>query len=282
MLIQLLNGLALGVLLMVLSSGLALVFGLRGVVNFAHGALYMLAAYVAFTISSETSFWVALVLTPVIFAIFGLLVDRYAIRFLADRPDLDWVLMTFGLTFVVAYIVETVWGLDGRTLAPPALLDGSVSLFGSSYPIYRLFLIAVGLLVGAALTWWLRSSKTGLYVRASSTSRNVAAVVGIDVDRVSATVVAAGLGLAGLAGVLAGPYLSLHPNMGAEILVLTFIVVVVGGLGSVGGAMAAALALGAISSLSSAYVPSVGPFVPYLLMLVVLLVRPAGLAGTRV
>lgn len=278
---QLLNGLAFGVLLLVLSSGLALIFGLRGVVNFAHGALYMLAAYVGLSISQRTSFWFALVATPACFALLGVLLDRYGLRFLTSRVPLDLVLLTFGLTYVITDLVQTIWGTQPRSFPAPAGLDGSVGFLGISYPTYRLFLILVGLLIGAALIAWLRVSRTGLYVRASSFDRTVAGVVGVDVDRVSATVVGLGAALAGLAGVLAGPYLSLSTSMGVDILVLTFIVVVVGGLGSIGGAMIVALVLGLLSTLGSVVTPGFAPYVPYLLMLVVLLFRPQGLAGRR-
>lgn len=265
---------------MVLASGLALIFGLRGIVNFAHGALYMLAAYVSYSLVAY-SFWLALVVTPLLFAAAGVLVDRLAIRPLAGRSDLEWVLLTFGVTLIIADVVQAVWGLTGRTIAAPAGLDGSVALLGVEYPAYRLFVIIAGLTVCSALALWLRRSTIGLHVRASSTDRAVAAVVGINVNRVSAVVVALGFGLAGLAGVLAGPYLSLSPNMGAEILVTTFIVVVVGGLGSLGGAMGAAILLGLLMSFTSANVPEIGPYVPYLLMFLVLLLKPTGLAGTR-
>jgi branched-chain amino acid transport system permease protein len=282
MVVILLNGLAFGVLLMVLASGLAMIFGLRDVVNFAHGALYMLGAFVGFTISGATNFWVALLITPLIFAALGILLDRYGIRYLADRDHLDMILITFGLTFVLTGIVQMVWGTAPRSLTPPAPLGGSVNVLGSSYPSYRVFVIVVGLLISAALMMWLRKSRTGLYVRASSTDRGVAAVVGIDVDKVSATVVGVGTALAGAAGVLAGPYLSLSPNMGVEILILTFIVVVTGGLGSIGGAMVAAILLGMLNSFSSTYLPGFAAFVPYALMFAILLLRPRGIAGVRV
>lgn len=278
---QLLNGLAFGVLLLVLSSGLALIFGLRGVVNFAHGALYMLAAYVGLSISQHTVFWFALCATPVCFAVLGVLLDRYGLRLLTSRGPLDLVLLTFGLTYVITDIVQTIWGTQPRSFPAPPGLEGSVRFLGISYPTYRLFLIGVGLLIGLALIAWLRVSRTGLYVRASSFDRTVAGVVGVDVDRVSATVVGLGAALTGLTGVLAGPYLSLSTSMGVDILVLTFIVVVVGGLGSIGGAMIVALVLGLLSTVGSVVMPEVAPYVPYLLMLVVLLFRPQGLAGRR-
>ncbi|MBZ5738434.1 branched-chain amino acid ABC transporter permease [Nocardioides mangrovi] len=279
--VQVLNGLAFGVLLLVLSSGLALIFGLRGVVNFAHGAVYMLAAYVAMSLSGRTSFWVALVVVPVVLAVAGLLVDRFGLRYLVGRSPLDMVLLTFGLTFVIADVVQSVWGTQAYTIDPPSVLAGSTDLGFATYPTYRLFVIAVGLLACAGLMTWLKFSRTGLFVRASSDDRVTAGAMGVDVDRVSATVVALGFGLAGLAGVLAGPYLTLSPAMGTQILIITFIVVVVGGLGSIGGPMVAALLIGLANSITAVHAPTLSAYVPYLLMLVVLLLRPQGIAGRR-
>lgn len=278
---DLLNGLALGALLMVLASGLAMIFGLRDVVNFAHGALYMLGAYVGLTLSEALNFWLALILTPAVFGLVGALLDRFGLRYIAGRDHLDMILITFGVSFVLTGAVQALWGTQPRSLPAPAGLRSSVSLGGDDYPVYRLFLIVFGIAVCAALVWWLGHSRIGLHVRASSTERTAAGVVGVDVDKVSATVVGVGAALAGLSGVIAGPYLSLSPNMGVEILVLTFIVVVTGGLGSLGGAMVAALILGLISSFSVAFVPSLSAYAPYALMLVVLLLRPRGIAGVR-
>jgi branched-chain amino acid transport system permease protein len=281
MIVQVLNGLAFGVLLLVLSSGLALIFGLRGVVNFAHGAFYMLAAYLAMTISGAVNFWVALIVTPLLMALLGVLLDRFGLRYLEGRPALDLVLLTFAVALVIGDIVLSVWGSRPYSISPPPGLQGSLDIFGTSYPTYRLVVVVIGLAVGTALVLWLRFTRVGLYVRASSTRRVAAAVAGVDIDRVSATVVGLGLGLAGLAGVLAGPYLALTPSMGLDVLVLTFIVVIIGGLGSIAGAMIAALALGMINSFGSVYIPDVAQYVPYVLMLAVLLVRPLGVAGAR-
>lgn len=281
MLALLLNGLAFGVLLLVLSSGLAMIFGLRDVVNFAHGAVYMLAAFIGFSITQYVNFWLALILTPLIFAGLGVLFDRLVIRPLEGRDHLDMLLITFGMTYVLTGLVQMIWGTQPRTVPAPDPLGGSVNILGTAYPTYRLFLIVLGLAVAAALLIWLRKSTVGLYVRASTDHRDVATVLGVHVDRVSVIVVSLGTALAGLAGVLAGPYLSLSTNMGVEILVLTFIVVVTGGLGSIGGAMIAAILLGMLNSFSANFLPSFAPFVPYALMLAVLLLRPTGIAGTR-
>lgn len=279
--LQLLNGLALGVLLLVLASGLALIYGLRGVVNFAHGGLYMLGAYLAYSLSTATSFWVAIVAAPVSLAAIGVFLDRFGLRYLSHRSALELVLVTFGLTLVIHDVVHTFWGQQDRTAPVPSALEGSITVMTVTYPAYRLFVVTVGIAAAAALILWLRRSRIGLYVRASSTDREVTAMMGVNVDRVSAVVVGLGAGMAGLAGALAGPYLTLSPTMGNEILVTSFIVVVIGGIGSIGGAMAAALLLGMTQTLGAVYVPNLAALVPYVLMVAVLVWRPLGLVGSR-
>lgn len=279
--LQLLNGLALGVLLLVLASGLALIYGLRGVVNFAHGGLYMLGAYVAYSVSTATNFWLAIIVAPIALAAVGVFLDRFGLRYLSHRSPLELVLVTFGLTLLIHDLVHTVWGEQDRAAPVPAALQRSVTFLGATYPAYRLFLVAVGLAVASALIVWLRRSRVGMYVRASSTDREVTAMMGVNVDRVSAIVVGLGAGMAGLAGALAGPYLTLSPTMGNEILVISFIVVVIGGIGSVGGAMAAALLLGMAQTVGAVYVPDLAALVPYVLMVAVLVWRPLGLVGSR-
>jgi branched-chain amino acid transport system permease protein len=276
--IQLLNGLALGVLLLVLASGLAMIYGLRGVINFSHGALYTLGAYVGLTVS-QVGFWPALVVAPLALAGLGALLDLGGLRFISHRGQLPLLLVTYGLALVLNDAVLGIWGPEDRSLPPPSGLDGSVRLFGEPYPAYRLFLVMVGLVVGGLLLLWLRSSRTGLYVRAAARDRELTAVMGVNVDRTSTLVVALGAGLAGLAGVLAGPYLSLSPSMGTQILVDSFVVVVVGGLGSIGGAMIAALLLGMLQVIGTVLVPELAALAPYALMVAVLLWRPAGLLG---
>ncbi len=278
---QVLNGLALGGLLLILASGLALVYGLRGVVNFAHGGLYMLGAYLSYTVATEASFWLALATVPLLLAALGAVLDRFGLRHLIHRTPLELVLITFGLTLVIDDLVRTIWGRQGRSVAPPAGLDGSISLLGTTYPTYRLFVVLAAVVVGGALVAWLRRSRIGLYVRASSEDREVTAMMGVDIDRVSMVVVALGAGLAGLAGALAAPYLTLSPTMGNSILVDSFIVVVVGGLGSIGGAMLAALLLGMLQVIGTVYVPELAALAPFALMALVLLLRPAGIAGSR-
>lgn len=279
---QLLNGLAFGSLLLVLSSGLVLIFGLRDVINFAHGAVYMLGAYVALTVAQTTNFWVALVVAPVVLAIFGAAVDRWGLQNLAHQVHIVPILALYGLALLIDDFVVFTWGRGTQSLTPPPGLNGAVSVFGANYPTYRLFVIVAGLVLGLGLLVWLRTSAIGLHVRAASQDEEVTAMMGVNVDRASTIVVALGFGMAGLAGVLVGPFQAIQPGMAAAILVLTFIVVVVGGLGSIGGAMIAALLIGVVQVTGAVFLPAIATFSPYLLMILILIVRPTGIAGTRV
>lgn len=278
---QVLNGVALGSLLMVLSSGLAMIYGLRGVTNFAHGALYMSGAYLAYTLSQRFDFWVALVLVPVALAVVGVVLELVLFRPLQHRSHIELGLITFGLALISERLVVLVWGARTLSVDPPAGLTGTTSLLGVDYPTYRLGVIVVALVMAAALVAWLNRTRTGLHIRAASQDIETAGIMGIDVDRVSLVVVSLGAALAGLAGTLAAPYVSLDPGMGSTFLITVLIVVVVGGVGSVGGAMTTGMALGIIQSVSTVWSPSVAVLVPYVALVVVLLWRPQGLAGRR-
>lgn len=279
---QLLNGIALGSLLMVLSSGLAMIYGLRGVTNFAHGALYMAGAYIAYSISGRFDFWLALVVVPVVLAVLGVVLELCFFRPLQHRSHIELGLITFGLALIAERLVVLIWGEKSLSLDPPAGLRGTTSLFGVDYPSYRLGIIVIALALAAVLVWWLRSTRTGLHVRAASQDIETAGIMGIDVDRISLIVVSLGAALAGLAGTLAAPYVSLDPGMGNTFLITVLIVVVVGGIGSIGGAMIAGMGLGIIQTLTTLWQPAVGVVVPYLALVVVLLWRPQGLAGKRI
>jgi len=278
---QVLNGVALGSLLMVLSSGLAIIYGLRGVTNFAHGALYMSGAYLAYTFSDRIGFWPALVLVPLCLAVVGVLLELVFFRPLQHRSHIELGLITFGLALIAERLVVLVWGEKTLSVDPPPALAGTTSLLGVDYPTYRLGIILVALVMAAGLVWWLRSTRTGLHIRAASQDLETASILGIDVDRVSLIVVSVGAALAGLAGALAAPYVSLDPNMGNAFLIVVLIVVVVGGIGSVGGAMVAGMGLGIIQTVSTVWSPAFSVVVPYLALVVVLLWRPQGLAGKR-
>lgn len=279
--INLFNGLVYGALLIVMSSGLALIYGLRRVVNFAHGALYMLGAYLGYTVAQHSSFWLALLVAPLLMAAFGVLLDRWGLRLLQDREPLNVMLVTFGLLLILEDLVVAVWGKGNLSLFTPELLDFSVEVAGHALPAYRIGVIVVGAAVALGLTLWLRLSRIGLYVRAASTDPTTTAMQGVNTDVLSAGVVGLGCALAGLAGVVAAPFLSLSPHMSSDVLIDSFVVVVIGGLGSLAGAFAAALLLGMAQALGAVYLPDVSVLLPFLFMVAVLVWKPSGLAGSR-
>lgn len=279
--INLFNGLVYGALLIVMCSGLALIYGLRRVVNFAHGSLYMLGAYLGYSIAGVSNFWVALLAAPAIMAVLGVLLDRYGFRLLQDRDPLSVVLVTFGLLLVIEDVVLTLWGKSNYSVSTPEALNMTVDLLGTPVPAYRIAVIAIGALVALGLTLWLRHSKIGLLVRAASTEPVTTSMQGVNTDALSAGVVGLGTALAGLAGVVAAPFLSLSPTMSSDVLIDSFVVVVIGGLGSLAGAFIAALALGMIQAVGAVYVPGVAAMLPFLLMVAILIWKPAGLAGSR-
>ncbi|MGE4370182.1 MAG: branched-chain amino acid ABC transporter permease [Burkholderiaceae bacterium] len=279
--ISLFNGLVYGSLLIIMSSGLALIYGLRRVVNFAHGALYMLGAYIGYTIAVHTSFWLALFVAPAIMGLIGVLLDRYGLRLLQDREPLNVMLVTFGVLLILEDLVVFIWGKGNYSLFTPQWLDFTVSFLGNDLPAYRIGVVVVGAAVALGLTLWLRYSRTGLYVRAASTDPVTTAMQGVNADALGALVVGLGSALAGLAGVVAGPFLSLSPHMGSDVLIDSFVVVVVGGLGSLAGAFIAALLLGMIQTMGAVYLPQVSVMLPFLFMIAILVWKPSGLAGSR-
>ncbi len=279
--INLFNGLVYGALLIVMSSGLALIYGLRRVVNFAHGALYMLGAYIGFSVATHSNFWVALVVAPLVMGAVGVLLDRYAFRLLQDQEPLNVMLVTFGLLLILEDLVAFIWGKGNHSLFTPPLLAFSVPFMGHDLPAYRIAVIVVGAIVAGGLTLWLRFSKVGLFVRAASTDPVTTSMQGVNTDRLSAAVVGLGSALAGLAGVVAAPFLSLSPHMSSDVLIDSFVVVVIGGLGSLAGAFAAALLLGMMQALGAVYVPEVSVLLPFMFMIAVLIWKPSGLAGSR-
>ena len=264
-----------------MSSGLALIYGLRRVVNFAHGALYMLGAYIGYTVAIHSSFWLALVVAPAAMMVVGILLDRYGFRLLQDREPLNIMLVTFGLLLILEDLVIFIWGKGNHSLFTPELLRFSVPLFGSDLPAYRLAVMVVGLGVALLLTLWLRYSRAGLFVRALSTDPLTTSMQGVNTDKLSAFIVGLGSALAGLAGVIAGPFLALSPHMSSDVLIDSFVVVVVGGLGSLAGAFIAALLLGMMHAVGAVYLPEVSVLLPFIFMIAVLIWKPTGLLGSR-
>ncbi len=279
MLLQTLNGLVYGGLLYILAVGLVLIFGLRRVVNFAHGSLFMVGAYVGYAIATHFgNFWLGLVVSVVVLAVLGVFLDAVVFRPLQREDPIVTVLVTFGILLVLEDAVRTIWGKDFLSLKPPAALAGTVQILGESFPTYRLFVIALAAAVAIGLSLWLRMSRIGLFVRASSVDRTTTAILGVNTDRVSVLVVAA----AGVSGRVSAPVLALSPCMGRLILIDSFIVVVVGGLGSFSGAFFAALIIGQLHNFGVVYLPWAATMIPFLLMVGILIWRPSGFAGQHV
>lgn len=278
--VQILTGLAYGMLLFMISVGLSIIFGLMNVVNLAHGALFLLGAYIALSLlnNSVLGFWAALALVTLAVAVVGVLIER-TLLFRTYGDELSQVLLTFGLAFILADVVDWVWGSRPQSLPTPAALDFSFSLGDIGFPAYRLFVVIVGCLV-AAIIWYIETrTRIGAIIRAGVDDREMVAALGINVTLVFAGVFAFGAGLAGASGVLGGPILGLNSSMGFEILVISLIVVVIGGLGTWKGAFVGAILVGMVQTLGQIWFPSLALVIVFLLMAVVLLIKPSGLFG---
>jgi branched-chain amino acid transport system permease protein len=275
------NSLALASLLIMMSSGLALIYGLRDVINFGHGALYMLGAYFGYSIAQVAGFWVALVLSPALLAVTGMAFEYLALRPLQRRSHIEVALVTLGLGIILGQGLIYVYGGEARTVEAPAALAGSLTVFGLTYPVYRLFLIGMGLGSCGLLALWLNYTTSGLHVRAVSQDPSVARMMGINADRLSLLVTSLSAALAGVAGVLAGPYLSVDPGMDVTMIVSCLIIVVIGGAGSIAGAIVAALLYGFVQVAGSVFLPDLASLAPYALLMVVLLIAPGGIGRGR-
>jgi branched-chain amino acid transport system permease protein len=277
---QVFTGLVLGGIFVLLAIGLSLIFGLMTVVNFSHGALYMLGAYFGFVLLTRTgSFLAALVLAPLLVGVLGLLIERFLIRPLYGRSPDDPLLLTFGLSLVIVEVARIVWGKIGLALDPPRALAGAVNLGFTYFPTYRLFVIAVTAVVLLALWLFLEKTNVGLVIRAGSRDPLMVRALGFDVGRIWFLVFGIGAGLAGLAGILAGPMRGAYAEMGVTIIIESFVVVVVGGMGSLVGAVVSGLLIGQVVSLTTFFAPKLAEIVVFITMAVVLLLRPSGLFG---
>lgn len=278
--LQLLVGLALGAIYVLLAFGLSLIFGMLTVVNFAHGAFYMLGAYVAFAVAGLTgNFWLCLACAPVVLGFIGYGIERFLVSPLYGR-GIDYpLLLTFGLSYVVVEAVRIIFGKQGYPFDSPAALAGSVEILGNYFPLYRLFVVAATGTIVLALWLFVEWTSFGLIIRAGARDPEILRVLGIDVGRVWRLVFALGTAIAGMAGVLAAPLQGVTPEMGDSMLIESFVVTVVGGMGSLGGAVLAGLLVGLVVSLTSVVAPELAKLSIYALMAAVLLVRPQGLFG---
>ncbi len=278
-LIQILNSVQYGLLLFLLAAGLTLIFGIMGVVNLAHGSFYMLGAYLGYGLTAHTgSLSLALAAGAALSVALGWLLERVLFRHFYHRDHLDQVLMTFGLIYVMEEARSIVWGDDVHGVPIPELLSGSIELTENlSYPHYRLFISVLCLLLAWGLYALLAKTRIGMRIRAGAFNSDMTEALGIHIRRLHALVFALGVGLAAVAGILAAPISSVYPNMGSQVLIMCFVVVVIGGIGSVRGAMIAALLVGLVDTFGKVLLPSVASMGVYVLMALVLLWRPQGL-----
>ncbi len=279
---QLLNGLVYGVLLFLMAAGLSLIFGLMNVVSLAHGSFFMLGAFFGLSILQFTgSFWLALVLAPIPVAVLGIVMEVLFMRPLYRRGHMDQVLLTFGFTFVFFDLVQSVWGRVILRMPAPDILQGATQIGVGVFSTYRLFLIGLGFALALLLWLFLERSRIGAMVRAGVDDAAMAAGLGANVPLLFTGIFGAGVALAALGGVAAGPVLGLYPGMDTEILIPAFIVIVIGGMGSLRGAFVGSLLIGEADTFGKAYFPSLALFLIYLVMAAVLLLRPQGLFGVK-
>jgi branched-chain amino acid transport system permease protein len=277
---QVFTGLVLGMIFVLLAIGLSLIFGLLTVVNFAHGSLYMLGAYFGVFVYGVTkNFWLSLVIAPLMVGTVGLLIERFLIRRLYGRSPDDPLLLTFGLSLIIVEGVRIIWGKIGLTIDPPKALGTAVNLGFMNFPAYRLFVIAVTVAVLVAIWLFLERTNVGLIIRAGSRDPLMVRALGIDLSRIWLLVFGIGTGLAGLAGILAGPMRGVYAEMGVNMVIESFVVIVVGGMGSLVGAVVAGLLMGQVVGLTTYFAPALAEIMVFIAMAVVLLVRPSGLFG---
>ncbi len=278
----LLNSLSIGLLLFVIAVGLNIVFGVLNIINFAHGALYMLGAYLAFTFINSIGwpFWIALIVAPLVVAALAVVIDRLMLRFIYEREVTDSLLLTFALLLILNESVRLIWGSGIHVVEPPSWLLGTLTLPGGiRYPIYNLFVVGVGLMLLAGLWALFNRTRIGRIMRAASLDREMAQVLGINTKLVITGVFAFGAWLAAVGGVVAAPMRAIDPGMGDKIIIESFIVVVIGGLGSFPGALLGAIILGLIHGFGGRYLPEINLVLPFIGMAIVLLVKPTGLMG---
>ena len=277
---QLLTGVALGSIYALLALGLCLIFGMLGVVNFAHGAFFMVGAFLGvYFLGLTGNFFFSLFLVPIVTGAVGLVTERFLIRPLYGR-GIDYpLLLTFGLSYVLIEVMRVTFGIEGLPSITPDSLRGSMNVGIGYFPKYRIFLIAMTALIILGIWFFIQKTRYGLIIKAGSRDPEIVKVLGVDVAKVWLMVFGIGTAIAGLSGILASPTRSVNPEMGIPILAESFVVTVVGGMGSPIGAVVAGLLVGVVYSLTSLFAPALAELSIFVLMAVVLLIRPQGLFG---
>jgi branched-chain amino acid transport system permease protein len=280
---QLMNGFVFGMILALIAMGLSIIFGLMDIINFAHGAYYTIGAYVALTVMGFVdNFWIALIVVPAALMIIGFFVEFVFLRPLYGKNPVFSLLLNFGVMLGIVQVIRLVWGVAYRPFSPPDALSGSVYLGFSHFSVYRIFVVSV--CIGLAILVWLLLKKTsvGMTVRAAVDKRDMVKALGINVSAVFTLVFGIGVALAGLAGALAAPFIAVFPEMGLQILIESFVVVVIGGMGSFRGSIVAGIIVGEIMALTTLWYPEMSQVAVYVFMAVFLLTRPQGLFGSKI
>ena len=278
---QLLLGLVNGSFYAVLSLGLAVIFGLLNIINFAHGALYMLGAFIAWMGLQYLglNYWLMLVLSPLIVGIFGIIIERLLIRHLYKLDHLYGLLLTFGITLLIEGIFRSMYGVSGQPYATPKILQGGVNLGFMYLPIYRAWVVVASVVVCLATWFVIEKTRLGALLRAGTENPKLVEAFGVNVPLVVTLTYGFGVALAGFAGVLAAPIMQVSPLMGSNLIIVVFAVVVIGGMGSIMGSILTGLGLGIIEGLTKVFWPEASNTVVFIIMVIVLLLRPAGLFG---
>ena len=277
-----LHGLAYGMLLFLVSSGLTLVFGMMGVLNLAHASFFMLSAYFCFTVLQLSgNFWLSLLFAPVAAAFCGILVERFLLRRVRVQGHIAELLLTLGVMLVILEAVKAFWGTESLIISVPPSLSGLVSLGGIRYPLYRLFIIILSVVVLGIMALILFKTRLGKIVQAAVSNPNMVSALGINTPLVFMLVFGIGTWLAGIAGVAAAPLLTVFPGMADQIGMNAFVVVVIGGLGSLGGAFLASLMIGELNAFGVQFIPRLAPILMFTFMAIVLVIKPTGFFGER-
>jgi len=274
------NAFSQAALLFFLGVGLTLIFGIMRIVNFAHGSFYMLGAFIGYTVAHITgSFWLGLLLSPVLAGLIGTSFEMGLLRRLYHRDASAFLMVTFGLTLVLGEAIRLLWGVQGLQLPLPSMLAGIVFLFDEPFPVYRLFLIAAGAVLAVAIWQFLEWTRLGLLIRATSQNAEMVHALGVDVNLVRSGIFGMGCGLAAFGGVLAAPLVTASLGMAANAIVDSFVIVIIGGMGSFPGSLCAAVLVAFVQVFGTYYFPDFAIAAMYLLMLLVLAIRPGGLLG---
>ena len=278
---QLLLGLVNGAFYAMLSLGLAVIFGLLDIVNFAHGALYMLGAFAAWIMLDKfgVNYWFALILAPLIVGALGVIIERLFLKRLYGLDPLYGLLLTFGLSLIFEGIFREQFGVSGQSYPVPELLSGATNLGFMVLPNYRAWVVAVSLIVCIGTWFLIERTRLGAYLRAGTENAKLVQAFGVNVPLMVMLTYGAGAGLAALAGVLAAPIIQVNPLMGSNLIIVVFAVVVIGGMGSIMGSILTGLGLGVIEGLTRVFYPEASSIVVFVIMVIVLMVRPAGLFG---